>query len=500
MSKNSQAKKSQGQLLSFNPTGEYYYSKGLKAFHRRDFRKAIKYLQRAMQLEPGESMIVCQLAIIYTELGEYQQSNQLLHQILEEYDEDMVECHYFLANNYAHLGFFKDAFTHVNLYLDLEKNGEFVDDAEELIDILTLEAEEFDEELYEQDDLMIKQEQARDMLESGNFQKAVELLKEVTSEFPEYWSAYNNLALAYFYLGEIEKATKVLDEVMKLNPGNLQALCNKLVFAYFQKNTKEVYSIKEALKKVVPILTEQQVKLGATFAIIGEYEPAYFWLRRLQKQGYEGDSSFYYWLSYASYFTGREQISHTFWEKVIAINPGKKGLEPWSDEHPTANGFEEHVPSILKKLESEHAEERMFGLFLISISDKKEDILSTTDLTKNNKFSRLENQYVDMINTGKNIENSPLSVAHETAKVLYKRYQPIGTVEAGLFLLWFTVFVEMSKQNVSLANHTALASAVEYLWTKLRNEKCSQKEMAEQYNISTSTLQKYIKRVNDFLQ
>ena len=49
-----------------------------------------------------------------------------------------------------------------------------------LIDILTLEAEELDEELYEQDDLMIKQEQARDMLESGNFQKAIELLKEVT--------------------------------------------------------------------------------------------------------------------------------------------------------------------------------------------------------------------------------------------------------------------------------------------------------------------------------
>ena len=43
-------------------------------------------------------------------------------------------------------------------------------------------------------------------------------------------------------------------------------------------------------------------------------------------------------------------------------------------------------------------------------------------------------------------------MAHETAKVLYERYQPIGTVEAGLFLLWFTVFVEMSKQNVSLKN------------------------------------------------
>ena len=134
--------------------------------------------------------------------------------------------------------------------------------------------------------------------------------------------------------------------------------------------------------------------------IIGEYESAFYWLRRLQKQGYEGDSSFYYWLSYSSYFTGREQLAHTFWEKVIAINPGKKGLEPWNDEHPTANGFEEHAPSILKKLESDHAEERMFGLFLISISNKKEDILSTTDLTKNDKFSKLENQYVVMIHSG----------------------------------------------------------------------------------------------------
>ena len=95
MSKNAQAK-TKGQLLSFTPTGEYYFTIGLKAFQRRDFQKAIKYLKRAMHLEPGEPMIVCQLAIIYTELGDYQQSNQLLHFILEELDEEMVECHFFL--------------------------------------------------------------------------------------------------------------------------------------------------------------------------------------------------------------------------------------------------------------------------------------------------------------------------------------------------------------------------------------------------------------------
>ena len=80
------------------------------------------------------------------------------------------------------------------------------------------------------------------------------------------------------------------------------------------------------------MLTEHQFKLGATFALMGEYEPAYFWLRKLYKQGYEGDGPFYYWFSYAAYFTGREQLAHTFWEKLMTINPDKKDLAPWNKE------------------------------------------------------------------------------------------------------------------------------------------------------------------------
>ena len=41
-------------------------------------------------------MITCQLAIIHTEMGEFEQSNRLLQLIFEDLDEEMVECHYFL--------------------------------------------------------------------------------------------------------------------------------------------------------------------------------------------------------------------------------------------------------------------------------------------------------------------------------------------------------------------------------------------------------------------
>ncbi|MUG89278.1 tetratricopeptide repeat protein, partial [Paenibacillus timonensis] len=129
--------------------------------------------------------------------------------------------------------------------------------------------------LYEQDDLIAKQEQARELLETGYFPKAVELLNGVIEEYPEYWSAYNNLALAYFYLGETDKASDVLNQVFKDNPGNLHALCNKLVFAFYESDLNEVRALKDALLKVHPISIEHQFKLGATLALIGEYDKAY---------------------------------------------------------------------------------------------------------------------------------------------------------------------------------------------------------------------------------
>ena len=146
-----------------------------------------------------------------------------------------------------------------------------------------------EDEFYPQDDLIVKQEQARDLLESGSFPQAIEMLQDVVEEYPEYWSAYNNLALAYFYLGEKEKAESILEEVLERNPGNLHALCNKLVFAHYQGKQELVTSMLDGLKKIKPLFADQQFKLGATFALVGEHELAYSWLKKLYKQGFDGD-------------------------------------------------------------------------------------------------------------------------------------------------------------------------------------------------------------------
>ena len=141
MRKGSKLRSEQAKVLSFVPTGEYYFNKGMKAYQRRELKRSLKYLNRAIQLEPLEPMIACQLSIVYTELGEYKRANEILHQIVDQLDPHMTECHYFLANNYAHLGLFKEAYEHVTTYLEKEEHGEFVEDAEDLLDLLEIDSD-----------------------------------------------------------------------------------------------------------------------------------------------------------------------------------------------------------------------------------------------------------------------------------------------------------------------------------------------------------------------
>ncbi|PLT29029.1 tetratricopeptide repeat protein [Peribacillus deserti] len=501
MSKDSKAIQ-QAQIFSFHPTGEYYFAKGLKYFHRRDLHKAKKYMERAYELEAGEPMIACQLAIVCTELGEYEHSNELLQTILSGLDPFMTECHYFLANNYAHLGMFKEAYKHVNDYLDKEEDGEFSDDAEELIDLIAFEMDETGESLEyldQQDGLIFKQEKAREQLETGNFAKAIETLSEIVKEYPEFWSAYNNLALAHFYLGKTDEAFNVLDEVLEKNPGNLYALCNQLVFHHYQKNAGKVAEITAMLEKIRPIMNEQRFKLGATFAMTGQYEQAYKWLKLLQKKGFDHDGTFYYWLADSAYHLGHTHTAEQAWKRVLSFNPEKEGMEPWK-EAKEVSGFEDHYPSIMKRLESDLIEERLFGIFLTKHSIHQKRVSNHDAFTNNKKFDDLEKEYSRYIRSSVRKHSAgAIHFADHTADLLLSHYRPIKLTEAGVFLMWFTVAAEAYKRDIPLKNVQAHAASIDFIWHRLRNEPMTQKEAAEKYGVSTATLRKYIQSVNDLL-
>jgi len=497
MSKNSKYEQ-EAKIFTFNPTGEYYFTKGLKAYHRRDLYKAKRYLERAMELEPLEPIIACQLAIVCTDIGEYSYSNTILENIISDLDPFMSECHYFLANNFAHLGLFKDAYKHANKYLTLDHKGEFIDDAEDLLDLLTLESMDSGESLEDQDSLISEREEAKKYLEAGNFTKAIEVLQQMIEEHPDHWFAYNNLALAYFYSGKKEEAFKTVEEVLEKNPGNLHGLCNLVVFHHYEKNADQVTDIVAALMKVHPINFEQQYKLGATFALIGRFDLAYMWLKHLQKYGFAGDDTFYYWLSTCAYHLGYEQSAQKAWKKVIELNPEKAGLEPWGEIVSGINGFEHQVPVIVKKLESDLNEERLFGLFLYKHCFQKDNAALLEAVEDNEKFTNFERTYLKYINNENSTDDDAYFIDN-VSELLYQQYNPISLVEAGLYFIWFSVWEEGKKEQTSFSNPAAWAGAVVYTWSKMRNEQLNQKEVAAMFGISVSTVQKYVKKVNALL-
>ena len=464
-----------GKVIPFIQDGTYFFNKGLTCYRRRDLHKAKAYLQRAVQLEPEQSAFACQLAIVLSELGEYAQSNEWLLRVIER-DDDLTECFYFLANNYAHLGLFGEATKYAELYMEREPDGEFAEYTLDLLDILTIEQ---DDEWLNYDDMLMKQEQARTLLEKGDFQEAIALFEEMIEQHPENWAAYNNLALAYFYQGNVGRARQTIEYILKQNPGNLHALCNDAVFSYYLQEQERMFLLTQSLQCVYPISFEHRYKLGVTFAIIGRYDLAFQWLRQLQRRGFEGDAPFYYWYAYAAYHMGYRMLAESMWKKLIALHPDKKGSEPWRYREQTI----EHIQSLFEK---QDVASSLYALYLISKSFTPNDC----PFPKQSWSHPLLQQWSDYV-YGRG-RQTPICMidAHRIVTLLIQHngfeYEP-------LYIAWFSFFIEAMKNIDSFSSHAAWAAAFEYMFRKHRGQRVTQRMLAERYGVSVATVGKYVK-------
>ncbi len=469
------------QVVPFLQDGQYYYNKGLKAYREQNYQKASKYLQKAVELDPMDSVKLSQLATIYTDMGKYSQSNELLSYILDELDKEMTECYYFMANNYAHLGLFQEAYKCATEYTKKEPNGEFTEENEDLIDLLTMEDDDEDPFLKDPDDLILKQDAAKSLLEASKFEEAILLLEEIVEEYPEFWSAHNNLSLAYFYVGEVDKAKQYLQTVLERNPGNLHAYCNLLVFYYYERQDDKVEEIANVLSAVYPLLFEHRYKLGATFALVGYYPLAYRWLRSLHKQGFEGDEVFYYWLSYAAYFTGNVSFAEQMWERVLKENKEKAGSEPWN-----VSGDANH------RVSSMALEKRLYAIFLA---------VQTKNLDQINQYqsstvpqSQLEKEFIKLALSKDFDSYDKVAALYQIAESLFDHSE-----QDELFLFSFRILLKAYKGNVSLQNYQGWAAALDYVWRNQANQSVSQTNIASQYGTSVSSVGKYVKLIKSML-
>lgn len=315
-------------IIPFRPSADFYFTQGVQAFQRRQFVSAEKWMKKAIEEAPTNPLYQCQLSVVYTELGLYHEANQLLINVVNHVGEDYVDCYYLMANNDAHLGLLNDAKEYARLYLEKNRDGEFSDEALELLELLEMDDEEWD--LIE-DDLLIYQETIFYYMENLQWEKALPLLEEITTLFPEYIVSHHDMSEALFYLGREEEAIQ-----MELNFLNEEEHCLysyiNLAHFYFEQNKQDEYEwYIRSLLNIYPFYEYQQLRLAVTLAQTGHYDNAYARFRSLAERSVSSHMSYYRWFSLTAFQVGEKQRAEQLWQEGCLKHPDLKNERvPWS--------------------------------------------------------------------------------------------------------------------------------------------------------------------------
>ncbi|WP_087972597.1 tetratricopeptide repeat protein [Oceanobacillus rekensis] len=319
-------------IIPFVPEGDFYFLKGVEFFQKRKFDIAIKWMKKATEMDPDEPLYKCQMSIVYTEIGSYHTANQLLTSVLQS--NDYVDCYYLIANNYAHLGLLNDARKYTNLYLEKEPEGDFSEEALSLLELIDIDEEDDDEDwdLEDEDELLIYQETAFYHLENMEWEKALPIIEEMMTLFPEHSMAKHDYTQALFFTGREQEAIDMEETMLQEDPNSLYSHINLALFYYEKKLKQEYENHIQALINIYPIHEQQKLRIAVTLSRTGLHEEAYTRFRMLSKSKVNSHLSYFKWYSVAAYKNGDTDKSVGIWEEGCRRHPNLiKEEEPWNN-------------------------------------------------------------------------------------------------------------------------------------------------------------------------
>ncbi len=312
--------KKKGQIIPFMQDGAYFYKKGIQAYQNRQVDQAVHYIQRAVRLDPEEPVFLCQLAIVLAEKGEFEKANDWLEKVINEVDETMSECYFFMANNLAHLGHFELAKLRLKKYLKMEPDGEFAEDAQSLLYMIEEEGGELEDELDELDPVPTPLEKIADYLNKGNYEWAEKEARGYILEHSKEWDVYAYLAESLMNQGKTEEARSILKDLLIKEDPNFLAQC--LMAVLIKKNGEQESQIWiNNLKYLRPMKDWHTYYLAKTMFFVGEYEVSYKLFQRLYRgSDFRKTPAFFHQLGIAAWKNGHKEKAQRHFEKARALD------------------------------------------------------------------------------------------------------------------------------------------------------------------------------------
>jgi tetratricopeptide (TPR) repeat protein len=222
------------KIITLNKIAHKSFEKGLIYLYK-DIYKAIYYLTKACDIENYNSEYKFNLALAYAYINNYEESNKILKKVMF-WNPNITTCYFMLGCNYSCMGENLDAFLNLKKYIKLDENGSYVKEANELINIISLDEnmEHINEYVNEPNYLNLTHD-IKKFIKHNQYKEAIECLEKILMNKPLNLSARNILSLLYFYERRLDEAIAMANSVLKIDSKDMHASRNLAVYYYTLK-------------------------------------------------------------------------------------------------------------------------------------------------------------------------------------------------------------------------------------------------------------------------
>ncbi|GEM_PF-441499 len=310
------------KVVAFDRGAEFYFNLGYKYIRKGKLKTALRYVEKAVSLNPNDSFIQFNYAGLLSEQGDIDRSTEVLVNIVKNIDPDYLECYFGLGCNYMQLQKIKKSLEYFSIYLEKAPDGEFAEEAEELLEMLTMIKDannDLDDEEIEK--IYKIEEEAIEHLEKREYEKATRKFEIVVKMLPNAIPARNNLSLAYYYLGFLDKAIELAREVLSYEESNVHANCNLAIF-YNKQGT--ISWVKRQVSIINKIQTDNEdllYKIGDTYGGLGKHNSAYKTFRKLLTLDFN-NPVYLHFAAVSAFNSRRYKESINLWEKLSNLDKG----------------------------------------------------------------------------------------------------------------------------------------------------------------------------------
>lgn len=168
--------------------------------------------------------------------------------------------------------------------------------------------------------------------ERGDFAKGAKASKEAARLVRNWAPPRNNLALAYFALGQWDEAIATEREVLeRIDDQNVHALANLVRFLSAAGKRDEARTYLVRLEQIKPADPDSYIKMAEAYAALEEDRGVYNVLKKAQRAGVELNATMLHILGTASANLGKEREALIHWREALLLDPDAFHLKEYMD-------------------------------------------------------------------------------------------------------------------------------------------------------------------------